>query len=145
MAERMPQTLSNHAKFDPPFHYIVMPALLANFVMCSVHAWRHQTPFTVWTAVMSVVLFLLAFLVRTYPLKAQDRVIRLEERMRLAALCPEPMRPRIHELDPRQLIALRFASDAELPALALRAMDEKLSEKQIKAAIQKWRADYCRI
>jgi hypothetical protein len=145
MPDMKVQTYKNHARYDPPFHFFLIPALVFNIVTCVIHAVRHQLPFNIWMAVMSIVLLLMAFLLRTYPLKAQDRVICLEERLRLDRLCGEPLKSRSHELTPRQLIGLRFASDAELPPLAQRALDEHLTAKQIKAAIVQWRGDYCRI
>ena len=83
--------------------------------------------------------------IRLYALKVQDRVIRLEERLRLTTLCAEPLRARIPELTEEQLIALRFASDAEVRGLAERALSEKLSRADIKKAIQNWRPDYWRV
>jgi hypothetical protein len=145
MAEQKAQSYQNHTRWHPLFHFFLMPLLLLNIVACVTHAWRHQTPFNIWLAVMGIALFVLAGLARLMALGAQDRVIRLEERMRLERLCGEQMRSRITQLTTRQIIGLRFASDAEVCALATRALDENLTEKQIKQAIVNWRADYCRV
>jgi hypothetical protein len=84
-------------------------------------------------------------IVRTYPLKIQDRIIRLEERLRLATLLDGPLKARISDLDERQLIGLRFAPDAEVPALVKVALDENLSGEEIKKRIQSWRPDTFRV
>jgi hypothetical protein len=145
MSETKPQTYANHARFDPWYHFFLAPIALIIFIASIVHLVRHPHPWGLVHVVLAFALFILVFKLRTYPLKVQDRVIRLEERLRLATLLPEPLRSRINDLDIRQLIGLRFASDAETPALVERALNEKLTQKQIKQAIQNWRADNFRV
>jgi len=98
-----------------------------------------------WNVVVWAAAVALTVIVRNYPLKAQDRIIRLEERLRLATLLDGPLKARISELDARQLVGLRFASDAEVPALVKAALDEKLSGEEIKKRIQNWRPDTFRV
>ncbi len=145
MAEKVPQTLANHGKFDPLFHFVVLPVFVFAAIGGTIHfLWRpsfHTGSFFV----ISIAAVIAVFKIRIYALRVQDRVIRLEERLRLTMLCPEPFRSRIPELSEGQLISLRFASDTEAPALAQRALEEKLSRADIKKAIQTWRPDYWRV
>ncbi|MGA8289286.1 MAG: DUF6526 family protein [Acidobacteriaceae bacterium] len=145
MSETKPQTYANHARFDPLFHFILAPIALLLVIASIVHLVRHPHLLGLVHVVLAFALLILLFKVRTYSLRVQDRVIRLEERLRLAALLPEPLRSRINELDVRQLVALRFASDDEIPALVERTLNEKLAPKQIKQAIQNWRPDNFRV
>jgi hypothetical protein len=145
MAEKVPQTLANHGKFDPLFHFVVLPVFVFAAIGGTIHfLWRpsfHTGSFFVISAAAVIAVFK----IRLYALKVQDRIIRLEERLRLNMLCPEPFRSRIMELSEGQLVSLRFASDAEVPALAQRALVEKLSRADIKKAIRTWRPDYWRV
>jgi hypothetical protein len=145
MSESKPQTFANHGRLDPWYHFFLAPLALIIFIASIVHLVRHPHLWSAVHVVLAFALFILVWKVRSYPLKVQDRVIRLEERLRLATLLPEPLRARIHELAVPQLIALRFASDAELSALVERTLNEKLAPKQIKQAIQNWRADNFRV
>jgi Family of unknown function (DUF6526) len=145
MSQAKPQTYANHARLDPWYHFFLAPIALIIFIASIVHLARHPHPWGLVHVVLAFAFVILVVKLRTYSLKVQDRVIRLEERLRLATLLPEPLRARINELDVRQLIALRFASDAEIPALVERALNEKLTQKQIKQAIQSWRADNFRV
>ncbi len=139
------QTRENHARFDPFFHFFLAPVTFILFVWSLVHLTREATSGSALLSAAILIVFLLIFKVRIYSLKVQDRVIRLEERLRLGTLGSESLRGRLHLLTEGQLIALRFASDAEAPSLAAKALDEKLAPKQIKASIQNWRGDYFRI
>jgi hypothetical protein len=145
LANTTPQSYANHARLDPAFHFVLVPLAFLAIVLSINSLVRHPGLDTSLWLVLSIAVLLAALVSRRYALKVQDRVIRLEERLRLSMLLPEAARARIPELTERQLIALRFASDAELPALAVRAMNEGLTSKQIKASIQSWRADYFRI
>jgi hypothetical protein len=140
------QTFANHAKTVPAFHLFVLPVLALN-VVWSVYRWKASfwsIDGAVW--VLTSVAILMGFLLaRMFALSVQDRVIRLEERLRCERLLPQDLQPRIVELEPGQLISLRFASDAELPALARRVLDEKIKDRKvIKQQIKNWRADYLR-
>lgn len=145
LANTPPQSFANHGRLDPPFHFVLAPLGIVAIVLSINLLIRQPGILSILALLLSVVFVMLAERSRSYALKAQDRVIRLEERLRLSLLLPAADRPRITELTEPQLIALRFASDAELPALAMRALNEGLTKKQIKAAIQNWRPDYFRI
>lgn len=145
MAEKKPQTLANHARFDPLYHFFALPVFLLLPLAGMVYFIRHPGLHSGLMFVVAVALAIIVLKLRTYPLKVQDRVIRLEERLRLSSLLSEPLRSRIPELTEGQLIALRFASDAEVPKLAERAISEKLSPADIKKSIQNWRPDYWRV
>ncbi|MFZ0866504.1 MAG: DUF6526 family protein [Candidatus Sulfotelmatobacter sp.] len=145
MAEKKPQTFANHARLDPLFHFFVLPVFgLSTLAAVVLFLW-HPGLHSAWRFVLIAACTVAVFKIRLYALRVQDRVIRLEERLRLASLLPESSRSRIPELTEGQLIALRFASDAELPKLADRALAEKLSRSDIKKAIQTWRPDYWRL
>jgi hypothetical protein len=139
------QNLKNHTKFDPPFHFVLVPVFLANVIVAMVHCYHDPNLMSGWLVVLSACALLAVFLIRRYALKVQDRVIRLEERLRLAMLLPEAKRGMIPSLSEKQLIALRFAADFELPPLAEKAVSQNLAPKEIKAAIGNWRPDYFRV
>ena len=142
------QSFQNHARFDPPFHFFLAPLSLLNiiFAICAtVHAWPVHNCLYLWWIVMSIVLFVLTGIMRMYALKNQDRLIRLEEQLRLADLLPEDQLGLIDALTVDQFIGLRFASDAEVASLAQRAVTENLNRKQIKQLISTWRPDNQRI
>ena len=145
MSDSTPQSLKNHGRIDPPYHMVLFFVLLANLVFSVFHVVHHRNISSAWFVVLSVAVFIFFLKVRTYPLKVQDRVIRLEERLRLKALAPAEWQSQIQRLSEDQLIGLRFAPDEELVALAQQALAENLNRKQIKERIKNWRADNFRI
>jgi hypothetical protein len=140
-----PQSYASHAKIDPAFHFFVLPVLFINILVVAYLLIRHPGIGGAWLLLISVTLLVLAARSRSWATHLQDRVIRVEERIRLAAILPEPLRSRIGELSDSQIVGLRFASDTELPSLFQRALDEKLSRSDIKKAITNWRPDYSRV
>jgi hypothetical protein len=145
MPEKMPQTFANYTRLDPPYHMFVVPVAGISLLVAIWYLIQNPGFYSAWLVVVAAAAVVLVLKVRTYALKAQDRVIRLEERLRLASLLPQSLCSRIGELSERQLIALRFASDAELPALAEKTLAGKLAGADIKKAIVTWRPDYWRV
>jgi hypothetical protein len=140
------QNYGNHAKLVPTFHFFVLPVLALNVVQSIIRLVRMGINWNGIVAVLTAVaLLFLAFHARLFALKVQDRVIRLEERQRLSRLLPAGQQGRIEEFTTAQLVGLRFASDAELPELARRVLEEKVTDlKRIKQSVKQWRGDYLR-
>ena len=139
------QNYRKHTRFLPPFHFFVMPVLLINFINAGRHLWLDPTLHTAWEVVLAVALVMLALMSRVQAVTVQDRVIRLEMRLRLRGLLPPDLHPSIEMLTHRQLVALRFASDAEMADLVREVLTGKLStSKDIKSKIRSWQADWLR-
>jgi len=139
------QTYKNHVRNFPPFHFFVLPVLFLNALNEIRHLWQSPTLHSLWVFIVAVALLMTALLSRVMSLAVQDRVIRLEMRLRLKEVLPADLRPRITELTPRQLVGLRFASDAELPEMVRDVLAGKLTTtKEIKTKIKDWQGDWLR-
>ena len=140
------QNFGNHTKFVPPFHFFVLPVLLGNFLY-SLYAW-YKIGWSLgglWRAIVALAIAYGFVLARLMSLNVQNRVIRLEETLRYERLLPPDLKARIAELTIGQIVSLRFASDAELPALARKVLDDKMHQrKAIKQLVKAWRPDYLR-
>ena len=140
------QNYENHTRWHPPFHFFLMPLLLLNFIFAAVQLYRFPDLDHVWLLVLAVGLILLGALSRINALRVQDRLIRLEERMRYQQVLPQSLIQSAGALSLGQMMALRFASDGELPALIQQVLDGKLTRSdEIKRAVKDWRADNLRV
>src|SRR5580658_4836080 len=145
MGDQMAQNFKNHVKFVPVFHFFVLPVLLFNVGWSIYRIVRAPSAGSVEILVVALALLLAALYGRMFALAVQDRLIRLEMQLRLQGLLPVNLRPRIPEFTVNQLVALRFASDAELPELAGKVLAENLqNRKAIKRMIQNWQTDELR-
>ena len=144
MAEKV-QSFSNHTKIDPAFHQFLIPVALILLIAAITNLVRNlgwESGFLTLAMIWAIVAL---FRIRLYALKVQDRVIRLEERLRLQRVLPPQLQGKIQDLKESQLIALRFASDGELTGLVEKTLGGNLPNKEIKQAIQSWRPDEWRV
>jgi hypothetical protein len=144
MAERV-QSYAKHARWFPPFHFFVIPVLFVNVLVSAWHLSQVPALDTVFQLVVAVALLTLGLTARAMAIVVQDRLIRLEMRLRLREVLPAALHNRIEELTHRQLVALRFASDGELTDLVRDVLDGKLAtSKEIKMRVKNWQADWLR-
>ena len=128
------------------WHFFALPVLIINVFVLGVQYARDPRLINAWAVIVAIALAVGIFISRSMPLRAQDRIIRLEERARLERVLPSDLRGRVGELTPTQLIAIRFAADDEVPELTRRTLDGELkSQADIKRAIRNWRADTLRV
>ncbi|MEE2963614.1 MAG: DUF6526 family protein [Acidobacteriota bacterium] len=145
MAEQE-QNFANHARFVPPYHYVAFPILLVNLLYRLYWLSGGLTFDAILDVLVGVALIIVALFARVFALGAQDRVIRLEMRLRMRELLPDDLQGRINDFTPTQMVGLRFASDAELPALARKVLDENIVKATpIKQAVKDWQPDLHRV
>ena len=141
-----PQTYQNHVRWHKPFHFFLVPVFLINFIWSAVEFFMSPGWDQGRWVVVSFALIVLTLLTRINALRAQDRVIRLEEQLRYQRVLPADLAQRASALTVWQIIALRFASDAELPELVRATLDNKFAKSdEIKRAIKQWRPDMVRV
>lgn len=145
MADSNPQTLANHTRLDPLFHFFILPVAAITLLITLWEAFQDPRLMTLWMAVLASAGVAGVLKIRLYALKVQDRVIRLEERMRLSSLLSGQQLAKLGDLTEAQLVAIRFASDGEVAALVEKTLSAKLKPKEIKQAIANWRADFFRV
>jgi len=143
---RPPQTYANHTRFHPLFHFFAFPILALNFLFAGYVVFRHPVPLAIWNLFVAAALMVTCLLARYYGLRNQDRIIRLEERVRLSTCLPDDLRGRIRELSTADLIALRFYGDDDV-ADAVRGVlaGDLKGKKAIKENVKSWRPDYHRL
>ena len=141
-----PQNYQNHVRWQKSFHFFLLPVFLINFIWSVVEFFLSPGWEPGRWVVVSFALIVLTILTRINPLRAQDRVIRLEEQLRYQRVLPPELAQRAHALTIWQIVALRFAPDAELPDLVRQTLENKFAKTdEIKRAIKNWRADTLRV
>jgi hypothetical protein len=139
------QTYKTHIRWFPPFHFFVMPVLLINVFVSGWLLYRSPSRLGTWELIVAIALVMTALTARVMVVAVQDRVIRLEMRLRMRELLPADLQARIGELTREQCVGLRFASDAELPALVRRVLSGELkTTREIKKQVAQWQGDYLR-
>jgi hypothetical protein len=140
------QTFATHRRFIPAWHFFALPILVANVFIVAGRFWRDPRFMSGWAVLVAIALVTGILISRSMPLRAQDRIIRLEERIRLERVLPGDMRDKIGNLTAEQFIGLRFAPDDEVPELTRRALSGELKTRaDIKRAIRNWRPDTMRV
>jgi Flp pilus assembly protein TadB len=146
MSSEIKQSYDSHRRYHPIYHFVAAPILLINFIVAVVVAVRYFSPLAVWNAFVALALAILTLCVRFYATKNQDRIIRLEEIVRLSRVLPDDLRARVPELTTGQLIALRFCADDELPELCRAILAGQVKGREnIKRRIRSWRPDTQRV
>ena len=144
MSEK-PQSFENHTKLVPLFHGFVLPVLAANFLWAGYRLVTDPGGDTSMRLLLAAALILLSLYARTFALRVQDRVIRLEMQLRMRDLLAPDLYARFREFTPGQLVAMRFANDGELPAIAAQVLRDNVRDKKtIKKMIKDWQADHLR-
>lgn len=145
MASNQPQTYATHRRYDPSWHFVGFMILLLGVIAASVHAYRQRTYYNHWMIIYTFGVLLVTFRARAQTVTVQNRVIRLEMRLRLKDVLPAALIGRIDELQLSQLIGLRFAPDAELAGLVERCLSGELANGEaVKKQIKNWVPDYVR-
>lgn len=139
------QNFANHVRYQPIYHFFILPVVAINVLVALWFIVRRPSLLTAWNLVFALAIVSLALVVRISALTNQNRIIRLEERLRLAQLLPDELRARISEITTRDLIALRFCSDEELPELTRAVLAGECHGRDIKQRIRAWRPDYHRV
>jgi len=145
MPNVLPQDIKSHRRWLPVYHFVALPILFANVVLSALHAFRIPTRWNIWSALVAFAIAAIALLARVMVNTVQDRVIRMEMRVRLGQVLTGALAGRINELTRKQFVGLRFAGDAELPGLVERCLSGELAtDEQIKKQIKNWQPDWLR-
>lgn len=146
MSSQTPQDFSNHSRLLTGYHYVLAALVFANAIYAIYTLVTAFSAAFVFATITAIALIMTAFYARGFALKAQDRIIRLEERLRLSRILPDDLKSKVESLTTDQLIALRFASDGELAELTRKVILEEIADqKEIKKLIKNWRPDYQRV